>query len=546
MLKNLIVLPDGTEIYSGIRERNNIRNTTITKCVNNGTELTLGSVCASMLECALQTPHGGLDIDTGNEVTLYKVDDAGTRYKVGLFTLETPKRASAHSYKITAYDRITWLDKDLTDWLAGLDAWPYTVNTFAQMVCEACGLTLATTDLLNGNYEIQKFSASGITGRKLLGWIGEICACFCRANIDGEIEFAWYKTNDRVSIGPGAAASPVSYDGQGNVVLNLPDDAEVTEDADGNVTINAGSVEIVRDADGDIVITDTSVASTVPYFQGKLSYEDYQITPVQKVQVRLTEDDVGVICPQIVGERNTYIIEGNYLLTTTDPALLEPVVENIYAAIKDVRYTPCEVRIQATADIDAGDIVEVTDPNGATISIYVMTMTQSGQGETLECTGNYKRDSSTVVNNLTLGALNAKMLEVKTSIEGLSVTATSQREELETLKTDITTVKQDADGVEIRVKSIEDNGATKVTTEMGYTFSDDGLHIQRAGEEIENTLDHTGMYVERGNDVMLQANADGVVATDVTVRNYLVVGTHARFEDYIRGTDTKRTACYWI
>ena len=58
---------------------------------------------------------------------------------------------------------------------------------------------------------------------------------------------------------------------------------------------------------------------------------------------------------------------------------------------------------------------------------------------------------------------------------------------------------------------------------------------------MENTLDHTGMYVRRGNKVLLQANHKGVEAADVTVRNYLIVGDHARFEDYGGGT-----GCFWI
>ena len=59
---------------------------------------------------------------------------------------------------------------------------------------------------------------------------------------------------------------------------------------------------------------------------------------------------------------------------------------------------------------------------------------------------------------------------------------------------------------------------------------------------MENLLDNTGMYVRRSGEVILQANAAGVQATDVVVRNYLVVGTHARFEDYPVG----RTACFYL
>lgn len=112
----------------------------------------------------------------------------------------------------------------------------------------------------------------------------------------------------------------------------------------------------------------------------------------------------------------------------------------------------------------------------------------------------------------------------------------------ESMKEQLTQIQQTAEDVTIRVSKIEQDGVDKVTTSMGYKFSDNGLHIQKSGEEIENLMDHTGMYVKRGDEIMLQANKDGVVATDVTVRNYLVIGTHARFEDY----PDKRTACFYI
>ncbi|MBO5130299.1 MAG: hypothetical protein J6B95_08155, partial [Oscillospiraceae bacterium] len=120
MLRNLIVLPDGTEIFSGLGAYNAIKSVKFTGSVNEQTELALGSVCSSMMEASIITPYGGLNIAAGSEVTAYKVDDAGTKYPVGLYTLEKPTRPTANTYKITAYDRISWLDKDLTKWIAAL------------------------------------------------------------------------------------------------------------------------------------------------------------------------------------------------------------------------------------------------------------------------------------------------------------------------------------------------------------------------------------------------------------------------------------------
>jgi hypothetical protein len=192
MLKNLIVLPDGTELYSGQGTINALQTVTLTQQVNTGTELTPGSACANMLEATLITPNRGLAVAPGTELILYKVADDGTRTKVGLFTAEKTTHPSQNTYQLTAYDRVSWMDRDLTDWLGSLNEWPYTLHTFAQMVCAACNLTLGNDAIPNGDWQIQKFSAWGITGRQLMQWVGQVCGRFVRATAEGVIELAWY------------------------------------------------------------------------------------------------------------------------------------------------------------------------------------------------------------------------------------------------------------------------------------------------------------------------------------------------------------------
>lgn len=365
MLRTIIVLPDGRELSSGIDADYAIQNVSITECVNESQELALGSVCANMLDAKIITKRDTLNLHAKDEVTVYRVDDTGQRLRAGLFTLEKPTRSSANSLSITAYDRVTWLDKDLSAWLAGLNGWPYSLYTLAGMVCNACGLLLANSSIPNGEHQVQKFSAQGITGRKLMRWIGEAAGRFCRATPDGKIEFAWYEPSG-VEITPG----------------------------------------------GDRF-----------FYQNGLSYEDYQVAPIEKVQIKLTQDDVGVIWPNDTGEKNTYVISGNYLLTTSSTATLQPVAQTIYEHLKGVTYTPCKVQLPAGLDIHAGHTVNVTDRNGKTFTTYVMTKRQAGQRDTLECTGSQRRNSTTVVNNQTLKALSGKMLEIQQSVEGFSVTA---------------------------------------------------------------------------------------------------------------------------
>ena len=111
---------------------------------------------------------------------------------------------------------------------------------------------------------------------------------------------------------------------------------------------------------------------------------------------------------------------------------------------------------------------------------------------------------------------------------------------------EMTAIKNDTAEFTIAVSKLLTDGVTSVKTTTGYTFDAEGLKITKSGQEMENRLDNSGMYVERSGETILQANAAGVVATDVTVRNYLIVGNHSRFEDYSDGDDNARTGCFWI
>lgn len=343
MLKNIIVLPDGTEVSSGSNHVNAIQSVTLTQSVNNSEELTLGSACAAMLEAKLITPGGGLDIPAGTEITLYKQDDAGTRHKMGLFTLEKPTRPTAGTMKLVGYDRVTKLDKDLTAWLAGLDGWPYRLIDFTGMVCEACGLALADGNIPNADFPVQAFSLSAVTGRQLMSWIGEIACRFVRANADGDIELAWYE----------------------------PSDADYAPTGEN-------------------------------YFHtGSLSYETYQVAQIDAVQMRLANSDSGALYPEAEEGANSYIITGNAILTAAVTEDLLPYLEVIWEELKGVSYTPCTVSVPATVAVNAGDIIHVTDKNGVQICAYVMEKVTAGQKTTLKCTGSQRRDSTAAVNNQT-------------------------------------------------------------------------------------------------------------------------------------------------
>ena len=563
MLKTLIVLPDDTELVSGTGTVNAIQSVAITECVNGSQELTLGSVCANMVEVKIIAPQGGVNVSAGDELTVYRVAEDGIRHKVGLFTAEKPTRPSANSLSITAYDRVTWLDRDLTQWLAGLAEFPYTLYDLAAMVCAECGLELLNEEIPNGSYFVHRFSADGITGRQLLQWVGQIAGRFCRATADGQIEFAWYTpaTTHDIGVTPYGGNSVAISNGN---LLIASKNLSVADDASGNVTVNSDLLTATDDGSGNVTIVLAADIKTIMYYQNGLSFEDYTVAAIQKVQLRQNEEDVGTVYPDGITEAvNTYSITGNPLLTAATGTELQPIAQTLYEQLKDVAYTPCKVSIPANMIIRAGNTVQITDRNGKTITAYVMTKTQKGQRDTLECTGSPKRDSTTATNNQKYEALSGKVLNLRTDVDGIRVEnannagklaevsldiegirgqVQTQKSGIDGIRQALTRVEQSAEDLKISVEDIRTNGAQKLKTAMGYTFDDTGLHIARQGQQMENLLDERGMRVTRSGQTILEANDEGVIATDVKVRNFLIVGDHARFEDY----ETGRTACFWL
>ncbi len=342
MYKNILILPDGTELRSGTNVKNAIRSVKLTEMVNSGKELTIGSCCSDMLEASIFAPGGALEITAGDEIELWKESEDGQRIKMGIYTVEAPTYPTANTMKVVGYDHTAKLDKDLTTWLYSLTEWPYSVNKFAAMVCEACGLTFVPANgFPNEDLQIRKWGKSGVTGRQIMRWLGEIACRYVHADPEGNIRFGWYEESEKLF---------------------------------------------------------TPKGSTY-YFAGSFSYENYQVAPVDIVQLRLADSEYGALWPAAEEGDNPYIITGNVILMAYVTEDLLPVLEAIQAELSKITYTPCAVSGVSDPMVRAGSIIHITDRNGRQVTAYVMEKKSSGQRDTYTCTGSHRRDSVSAMNN---------------------------------------------------------------------------------------------------------------------------------------------------
>ena len=428
MLQPILTLPSGTELKGG-SPGSAVKNLTLHTAVNAGQEFTIGSAFSDYIEAEIWAdPGGSLQITAGDALTYYRQDDAGNRTKVGVFYAEKPTRTKRNSYKVTAYDTMSKLDADFSGWLHANQAqFPKTIWQLVQLACQRAGVALASSSLpINGSYSVQAFYADDLTCRQIISWAAEAAGCYAHMNADGKLQFLTY-TDKRST-------------------------AKITPDGASNSTA---------------------------YYADSLSYEDYTVKAIEKVQIRQSDSDVGVIYPDSTTATNTYAVQGNLLLTTGTEANLKSVVQNLYNVLKNVTYTPCKVSVPSSSGLACGQIVHVKDARGQEFDTYLMSATISSGKASFESVGSASRESSSAVNSQSYKNLTGKMLEIKTSVDGLEVRASD-------LTGKYTDLKATVDGLSSEVKK-----DTKITG---------GGNLILGSESFKNAALQGGGTVEYNDD----------------------------------------------
>ena len=428
MYYSVLRLPNGTELKGG-EAGSTLKALTLHTAVNAGQEFTIGSAFSDYIEAEIWAdPDGSLQITAGDALTYYRQDDAGSRTKVGVFYAEKPTRTKRNSYKVTAYDTMSKLDADFSGWLHANQAqFPKTIWQLVQLACQRAGVALASSSLpINGSYSVQAFYADDLTCRQIISWAAEAAGCYAHMNADGKLQFLTYTDKRRT-----------------------------------------------------VKITPDGASNSTAYYADSLSYEDYTVKAIEKVQIRQSDSDVGVIYPDSTTATNTYAVQGNLLLTTGTEANLKTVAQNLYNVLKSVTYTPCKVSVPSSSGLACGQIVHVKDARGREFDTYLMSATISSGKASFESVGSASRESSSAVNSQSYKNLTGKMLEIKTSVDGLEVKASD-------LTGKYTDLKATVDGLSSEVKK-----GTKITG---------GGNLILGSESFKNAALQGGGTVEYNDD----------------------------------------------
>ncbi len=322
---------------------------------------------------------------------------------------------------------------------------------------------------------------------------------------------------------------------------------------------------------GDLVIKSQLITGDVIQRQRyeKLSREkEYKINTIVLGKDGIDDD---IVFPETIEEDR---VEFKILDNPYVDLYREEMIEEVANYIIGMSYIPYELNNVMDGYIyELNDVVEVIDKNGESFNAVVLNTSNSSRLKSIiksevmtSSLTNYnlagsKKESVNQV-KLQVDHINNEIKSVVSTVETIEnttnenttiinntyqeilnkfndYTPTSKTLEIENSVTQLQTDTYTK--TEINTK-LTDGSVTKVQT-MSGTFDEDGMHYAKSDAKTSSTINQAGVEVKEVNtDKELlfagydeEKNVSEVRTENMTVRNYLVCGTHARLEEYDGG-----------
>ena len=313
---------------------------------------------------------------------------------------------------------------------------------------------------------------------------------------------------------------------------------EIAQAAAGTIALKNDELYVLYPTETDITVEPSNLKSiTVGEIYGPLNSVVLARTP-QEDNIYKKDEAAEKICE--------IKIENNQIMDSHR----EDFIEGIYNALYGLTYYPHEVESYGIGTLDICDLFTIETLDGKTYkALHLSGDVEVTQGLIERTKGAAPAATETEYKaaSKTDRRLNQTILRVDKQLNEIIARVSATESKVDEHTGQIYDVTQTAEQkitpeqVQILISESVEN-INSVTTSTGYKFNKDGLNIHKSGWEINNTIDHTGMYVDRADDNVLTANHEGVDAINLRSRQFLIVGDNSRFENYA----VKRTGCFYI
>lgn len=215
-------------------------------------------------------------------------------------------------------------------------------------------------------------------------------------------------------------------------------------------------------------------------------YEDYIVRTIDKLQIREKENDIGVI----VGDgKNTYVIEGNFLVYGKGTKELNEIGEKTLSKIKGIIYRPFSADCKGNPCLEVGDAVRLTTKYEL-IETYILKRTLKGiqaLRDDLEADGEEYRTSKVNGIQRSILQLKGKSNTLERSIDETKSTIVDVEKGLQSQITQTATeirseVKNTTDGLSSRITQTSES----ITAEVNRATSAEGTLSSKISQTAES------------------------------------------------------------
>lgn len=422
----------------------------LTESLTSESQLVFGSCEASEIKFRIYNVFLPLK-DKWLTVTQTLNVDTENPLQIGKYKVYSDKPTADRGYRdVVAYDAMyDIISTDVASWYNRL-TFPMQLKAFRDSFFAFFDIEQEEVSLVNDSMEIERtIDVQVLSGKDVIQSICEINGCFGHIARNGKFKYVFLET-----IMGGLYPSNEIYPAN-DLYPQQP------------------NVQIV----GSGLYVDTP------------TYEDFTVKPIDKLQIREKEGDIGVI----VGDGdNTYIVEDNFLVYGKSAEELTVIAENMLSVIDGLEYRPFDATLVGNPCLEVGDNVRL-HTKYQIIDSYVLQRTLSG----------------------------VQALRDEFSAEGEEY----QSEKVNDIQTDIKQLKGKSNTLE---RTIEETRSTIANMEEGLqseiTQTAESIRLEVADEtnqlssEIEQTNSHIVLGVNsQGKMVLVELSADRNTGTVFTV-----------------------------
>ena len=439
---------------------------------------------------------------------------------------KSEEQKDTNSYKLTCYDKMLYSMVDYEE--MGI-TYPITIRNYINTLCTHLDITFANSSDTFANYDKEIPSelflnsdggTLGYTFRDVLDQLAQVTASTICINNDDELEIRYITDTEdtidedyfkNINVEFGQKYGPIN-----SIVLSRSAGADSIYQQD-TESIELNGLCELRIEDNQIMNgndRDEYLADIFTQLDGLEYYiNDYAST--------------GITYYELCDKYTAHINGTNYscVMLNDEVLITQGLQENINTNMPLTRETEYKFADKTDKKINQAYLI-VDKVNGEITSV----VSRVNEIETQE-NNNYQE----LVNKFEGYAPVSSVVSLQTSVTQLQ-TDSYTKTQVDTMMIDGTVKK-----VQTTSATFDESGMTyeKSDAETKTTINEDGISIKKSSNN--ETVLFAG-YVDASNPQYSDYQGQTIVATEnILVDNYLIVGTHSRFEDYESGT-----GCFYI